>query len=231
MAVLIGMANPIVLSWPEEVFAVVIMPITWPALSASAPPSSPGPTRALGDRSLDSATGTDGTAQGVDHARGGRHAALPLRVTEGEDWHADGYPAGVAEGGDRQVRDSLKLKQGDVLGGVVAQDSRGIGPAGVDERGLHAGRADDVIIAGEDETIGGQHDARVDGHFVAVRQVGPEVDQAWRDFPLHLGLVQVGARGDRVMVLGEGDGDHPEASSDNGDQQVDEQPRTTPRTA
>src|SRR5258705_5358309 len=50
-ALLIGMAKPSVLpdeDWPGElVFAAVVMPLTWPALFASAPAQLPLPIRAL----------------------------------------------------------------------------------------------------------------------------------------------------------------------------------------
>src|ERR1043165_5468704 len=118
------------------------MPTTWPALLTSGPPEAPGWVGAVlgGGVGLEGVVerlrvgavvvaGGDRLAGGLDDTGGDdRSPADAAGVAEGHDRAADGHLGRVAERDGGQARGALQLEDGDVLGGVRADDRRLIAP-------------------------------------------------------------------------------------------------------
>src|SRR6185437_4377864 len=141
--------------------------------------------------------GLDGLVERADSPlRGRRETAAAARVAEREHRLADLDLAGVGHRDGLQVGRANELQQRHVVGGVVAEDLRGVGLAGGHERGGHAGRLVDDVVVGEHEAARGDHHAGALGGRAAVLELGGDVDDARVD----LFRDRVGVEGARAGV-------------------------------
>src|SRR5581483_2686121 len=113
---------------------------------------------------------------------------------EGHDRVADGDLAGVAERDGGQARGVLQLEDGDVLGGVRADDRRLVAAPVVDRGDGDLGGAVHDVVVGQDQPVRGEDHARPGAGGRPVVDPGVDVDDAGIDGGGDLGRRLVGGR-------------------------------------
>ena len=131
--------------------------MTWPLVSTSGPPESPGWMAASVSTNPCSVSvrvprvaGGDRLVERRDRAgHGGRGAALAEGVADGHDRAADVEVRRVAGGHGLEPRGVLQLEQGDVVGDRVAEHRGRVRPAGAADLGVDGGGVLDDVVVGE----------------------------------------------------------------------------------
>ena len=158
---LIGIANAVLLTWPEKrplVAAAVFMPITWPSEFDERTTGVAGldrrgdldhPEEGLGLAAARIAGGHLLVERGDRTGRDGRVAAATAGVADRDHRVADRDLRGIGEAHRVEIRHVVDLQERDVVLDVVAEHLGRVRLAGRDELDAHRGRVGDHVVVGE----------------------------------------------------------------------------------